>query len=82
MKFYQGTRGGARATAWEAILEGIAPDGGLYTPEEFLPLNTEEMLELNAMDVSARVLTALLDGFSKEEMSRIVREEMCIRDSP
>ena len=74
MKFYQSTRGGARATAWEAILEGIAPDGGLYTPEEFPPLNIEDMLALNAMDISARVLTALLDGFSKEEMGRIVRE--------
>ena len=74
MKFYQSTRGGARATAWEAILEGIAPDGGLYTPEEFPPLNIEEMLGLSAMDVSTRVLTALLDGFSKEEMGRIVRE--------
>ena len=74
MKFYQSTRGGARATAWEAILEGIAPDGGLYTPEEFPPLNIEEMLGLSAMDVSTRVLTALLDGFSEEEMARIVRE--------
>ena len=74
MKFYQSTRGGARATAWEAILEGIAPDGGLYTPEAFPRLNIEEMLELSAMDISTRVLTALLDGFSKEEMARIVRE--------
>ena len=74
MKFYQSTRGGARATAWEAILEGIAPDGGLYTPEAFPPLNIEEMLELNAMGISTRVLTALLDGFSEEEMARIVRE--------
>lgn len=74
MKFYQSTRGGARASAPEAILEGIAPDGGLFTPKEFPRLDIEKMLSLDAMGVSTAVLSALLDGFSEAEMARIVRE--------
>ena len=74
MKFYQSTRGGARATAPEAILQGIAPDGGLFTPEEFPRMDIEKMLSLDAMGISTAVLAALLDGFSEAEMARIVRE--------
>ena len=74
MKFYQSTRGGARATAPEAILQGIAPDGGLFTPEAFPRLDIEKMLPLDAMGISTAVLSALLDGFSEAEMARIVRE--------
>ena len=74
MKFYQSTRGGARATAPEAILQGIAPDGGLFTPEAFPRLDMEKMLPLDAMGISTAVLSALLDGFSEAEMARIVRE--------
>ncbi|HIS03168.1 MAG TPA: threonine synthase [Candidatus Pullichristensenella avicola] len=74
MKFYQSTRGGARVAACEAILEGIAPDGGLYTPEEFPRLDMEKLREMDALEISTQVLAALLDGFSEAEMARIVRE--------
>ena len=60
MKFYQSTRGGARATAPEAILQGIAPDGGLFTPEAFPRLDIEKMLPLDAMSVSTAVLLSLI----------------------
>ncbi len=74
MKFYQSTRGGARATAPEAILQGIAPDGGLYTPEEFPRVDMQSMRDADACEISARVLSSLLDGFSLEETRAIVRE--------
>ena len=60
MKFYQSTRGGARATAPEAILQGIAPDGGLYTPEEFPRVDMQSMRDADACEISARVLLSLI----------------------
>ena len=74
MKFYQSTRGGARATAPEAILQGIAPDGGLYTPEDFARMDLDELQGADACTLSARVLSALLDGFSVEKTQALVRE--------
>ena len=36
---YVSTRGGERATASEAILKGLASDGGLFVPEKIEKIN-------------------------------------------
>ncbi|NLF28451.1 MAG: threonine synthase [Clostridiales bacterium] len=72
MKFYQSTRGGARATAPEAILRGIAPDGGLFTPEEFPKIDMESLKSAGAGTIWSEVLFALLDGFSRAEIEETV----------
>ena len=38
------TRGGAKVSASQAILRGLAPDGGLYVPESF-PVFTADQIE-------------------------------------
>ena len=53
-------------TPAEAILMGIADDGGLYVPESFdkakFPMNT--LLDLDEKEISATVLSLLFDGGS------------------
>jgi len=72
MKFYRSTRCGARATAPEAILGGIAPDGGLFTPEEFPKIDIGGLRGADAQAIWSEVLFALLDGFSRAEIEEIV----------
>lgn len=59
-------------TAAQAIVEGIAPDGGLYVPQSFPTLDAKEWEELYAMDYNGRaayVLSKFLDGYTLEELS-------------
>ena len=43
-----------------AVLQGLAPDGGLFVPERLPRLDTKAMLSGCVQDIACRVLTALL----------------------
>lgn len=74
MRLYHSTRDESRKVgADEAILKGLAPDGGLYVPESFPHLDIRSLLPLSPYALFARVLSALLDDYSQEEMLGIVR---------
>lgn len=75
---YISTRGyEGKFTAQEAIIKGIAPDGGLFVPES-IPLLTEDDIEqmqtMNFCEISARVLSKYLDDFSEDELLGYTRE--------
>ena len=53
MSFFS-TRGGTCVTASQAILNGLAPDGGLYVPAMFPPVSKEKLTDLAAMDYCQR----------------------------
>ena len=54
---YESTRGGAGGRSFtDVLLEGLAPDGGLYVPEE-IPRLTESTLRGLAEDTFAEVAT-------------------------
>ena len=54
---YQSTRGAAaRATAAEAIVAGLAADGGLYVPVQIPHLDARSLLGLEYPKTAARVL--------------------------
>lgn len=55
-----------------AVIEGIAPDGGLYLPEEFLPFPMEALTGMSRADISVAVLSRLFSDFSEEELYAIV----------
>ena len=59
-------------TPSEAIVEGIAPDGGLYLPEQFPAFPMEKLITMSGNDISVEVLSLLLDDFSKEELIALV----------
>ena len=71
MKFIS-TRGKSPAvTAAEAIRRGLAPDGGLYVPDELPVFSASELEALYTLpyaELSAAVLGRFLPGFSREEL--------------
>ncbi len=75
MMEYQSTRNDAlRATAAQAILQGLAPDGGLYTMPSLqdIPLDWRAVLKQDTPGMAGEILTALLPSFSREEMDALV----------
>ena len=44
----------------EAVLEGLAPDGGLYMPQQILALDWKQLLKGSSQEISCAILSALL----------------------
>ncbi len=55
-----------------AVTEGIAPDGGLYLPQSFLPFPMDALLSMSRAEISVAVLSRLFSDFTEEELSAIV----------
>ena len=73
MKYYHSTRNSSiSVNGAQAVLQGIAPDGGLYVPENFEKLDLKELFSLDAYGLFARVLCALLGGWTEQEMRETV----------
>ena len=70
------TRGQSVVTASQAILHGLAPDGGLYVPAMFPTVPTEKITRLCEMDYAQRaveILKLYLEDFSIPEIEQAVR---------
>ena len=70
MSFFS-TRGGAAVTASQAILYGLAPDGGLYVPAMFPPISLKKIGELADMNYRQRacaILKTYLEDFTIPEI--------------
>ncbi len=65
-----------RATPKQAILSGLAEDGGLYVYEEIdqIKLPLKDMMEMNLCQIAERVLSALLPDFSAQEVTSCVKQ--------
>ena len=58
---YHSTRSLAcQATSAQAVLEGLAPDGGLYTPQALPDFDWRSCLTGSTLDMATAILTALL----------------------
>ena len=74
MSFFS-TRGESCVTASQAILRGIAPDGGLYVPAMFQDVGPERLTSLTEMTYEQRavaVLKRFLEDFSLKEIEDAV----------
>ena len=74
MSFFS-TRGGACVTASQAILYGLAADGGLYVPAMFPQISRKKLLELVNMTYCQRasaILRTYLEDFSIPEIDAAV----------
>ena len=74
--FYHSTRGGGDSvTSRQAILAGIAPDGGLYVSDQLgaSELGVEGLEAAGYHDIARRVLATLLPDFSPDELDDCVR---------
>ena len=69
------TRGGSCVTASQAVLRGLAPDGGLFVPAMFPVMNSGKIADLSQMTYPERALKILklyLEDFSIPEISGAV----------
>lgn len=72
---YVSTRGDKeKVTASQAILRGIAPDGGLYVPETFPKLDKSltELKGLNYREIAYEVMKLFLTDFTEEELKACI----------
>ncbi len=73
---YISTRGASPAvSSAQAIANGLAPDGGLYTfsPAELPKLDWQRLITLDYYHMAAEIISALLPDFTSEEMLDLVR---------
>ena len=71
MKYFSTRSGSERVSAAEAIIRGLAPDGGLYVPESIPCLSPDDFAELCELDYrerAARVMAPFLGEFTPEEV--------------
>ncbi|MDD5864770.1 MAG: threonine synthase, partial [Firmicutes bacterium] len=69
---YHSTRSQSHAVdSAEAVLEGLAPDGGLYMPEAIPAFDWRKCLEGNSLSMAADILSALLPDIP--DMPALVR---------
>ncbi|MBP5242796.1 MAG: threonine synthase, partial [Clostridia bacterium] len=67
--YFLSTRGGQKVTGAQAIVQGIATDGGLFVPESFPKVSEEEFGKMLSMDYAERaafVLHKYLDEYDYE----------------
>lgn len=70
---YRSTRSGETVSAAEALVKGLAGDGGLYVPEK-LPegfLKAEDLLALSYEELAAKVLSCYLTDIPEEALRKL-----------
>ena len=73
--YYRSTRGaGEPVTASQAILQGLARDGGLYVPESIpqLDCTMEELAEMSYPETAYAVMKQFLTDFTEEELKTCI----------
>ena len=63
---YISTRGYAPVSPSEAVLAGLAPDGGLFVPETFPAVDWRALIRLSPLEISQTLLSAFLPGCGDE----------------
>ena len=56
----------------QAVLNGLAPDGGLYVPEALPTLDVAAVLKMNTIDMAAAIISTLLPHIP--QMDKLVRQ--------
>lgn len=73
--FYKSTRGeGKNVKASEAIIRGIAEDGGLYVPQEFPKIDKsfKELGNMNYKELAFYIMKKYFDDFNEEELKECI----------
>lgn len=74
---YKSTRNSdLRVTASEAILTGLAPDGGLFVPEQIpkLDVSMEELTKMSYQETAYAVMKQFLTDFTEEELKECINK--------
>ena len=73
---YRSTRDAQnRVTASQAVLKGLADDGGLYVPEQIpaLDIPAEELAKMTYQETAYAVMSRFLTDYTEEEVANCVR---------
>lgn len=76
MKYFSTRDSGLKVSASEAIARGLAPDGGLFVPEELPQFSLERIVSLCALSYQDRafeVMKGFLEEFSETELRNIIK---------
>ncbi len=72
--YYKSTRDDSvKVTASQAILKGLAPDGGSFVPSEIptLDKSLEELAAMSYKEVAYEVMKLWFDDFTEEELKEL-----------
>ena len=72
---YKSTRGnGETVTASQAILKGLADDGGLFVPTQVPALDVpmEKLAEMSYQEVAYEVMSRFFSDFTEEELKHCI----------
>jgi len=73
---YISTRGGAKPQAFsDILLEGLAPDGGLYLPDSYPQIPRAELARLRPLgyrELALEILSRFIDDIPREDLKRII----------
>lgn len=75
--FYRSTRDDSvKVTASQAILKGLASDGGLFVPDSIptLDKSLEELSKMSYKEVAYEVMELMLDDFTEEELKDCINK--------
>ena len=71
---FHSTRGKELVSSYEAILNGIAKDGGLYVIDNMPKLNYKELLNLTYPEMASKVLNKFFTEFTYDELLNEITE--------
>ena len=74
---YRSTRSAdVKVTASQAILKGLAADGGLYVPESIpaLDVSLEELAGMDYREVAYEVMKLFITDFTEEELKNCINK--------
>jgi len=69
---YKSTRSNIEISSSEAIVKGIASDGGLFIPKEFPIINVENFLDLSYQELAIEIFKLFLSDFTEDEIKSSV----------
>lgn len=73
MRYYS-TRTELQQSPSKAILEGLAGDGGLYLPEQLLPIDYHDYLDLSYGEIAFRYLSDYLDDLPQQQLHAAIQK--------
>lgn len=71
---YQSTRGKTAVCASQAIVMGLAPDGGLFVPQEFPQVRPEQFYGLTYPQTAKKILELYLTDYDPDFLESAVQE--------
>ena len=71
---FHSTRGKELVSSYEAILNGIASDGGLYVIDEMPRIDYHELIGLSYPELASKILNLFFKEFSYDELLKEIKE--------